>query len=145
MNELNEQQTLAPAAVAVAVAVAMVQPVPNERIVDVILHLIHGKFVLNYFDSGAEGFFSDEHERDYLMREVTAALGALGATSTADAEDVARTIAIPVEVARIIDGAFLPTNPNKLRSARDDVKQAAHQFKAAVRATIASPADEVKP
>ncbi|NUB07111.1 hypothetical protein FW320_13115 [Azospirillum sp. Vi22] len=42
------------------------------------------------------------------------------------------TITIPLSVAKIIDAAFLPGNPNKMRGAHPDVVQAAKDFKRAV-------------
>jgi Lar family restriction alleviation protein len=90
---------------ALAAAALTTSTADAERIIDVILHLIHGKIVLNYFDSEEEGFFSDEHERDYLLQEVTAAMAALGMTSTADAKD-ADSVTIPMALAQDIHGAL---------------------------------------
>lgn len=44
----------------------------------------------------------------------------------------AETVTVPLDVAALVVGAFLPLNPNKLRSATPDVKAAAHAFKEAV-------------
>lgn len=41
-------------------------------------------------------------------------------------------VSVPLDVAALVVGAFLPLNPNKLRSATPEVKAAAIAFKAAV-------------
>lgn len=46
----------------------------------------------------------------------------------------AACVAIPLDVARWVYAAFLPFNPNKLRSKRPEVVAAAKAFKAAVEA-----------
>jgi len=43
-----------------------------------------------------------------------------------------RVVTIPLETARLIRGAFLPVNPNKLRGAAPEVVQAAKDFISAV-------------
>ena len=49
-----------------------------------------------------------------------------------------RVFVLPTSVAKIIDGAFLPTNPNKLRKAHPDVVAAAKIYKEALSAHIAA-------
>lgn len=44
---------------------------------------------------------------------------------------------LPVSVAVLIDQAFLPSNPNKLRAAREDVKDAAKIYKSSLAAMLA--------
>lgn len=43
-----------------------------------------------------------------------------------------QTVTIPLDVAVLVGGAFLPLNPNKLRTAAPEVKAAARAFKEAV-------------
>jgi hypothetical protein len=43
-----------------------------------------------------------------------------------------KTVTIPLETAKLIRGAFLPANPNKLRAAAPEVVKAAKDFIAAV-------------
>lgn len=45
-------------------------------------------------------------------------------------------IAMPTETCRLVNNAYLPTNPNKLRTAHPDVKAAAVDFKERCRANI---------
>lgn len=45
------------------------------------------------------------------------------------AVDATPVFVLPITVAEIIDGAFLPANPNKLRNASEDTKAAAKHFK----------------
>lgn len=45
---------------------------------------------------------------------------------------VEHVVSIPLDVAVLVRNVFLPTNPNKLRSATPEVKAAAIAFKAAV-------------
>lgn len=71
------------------------------------------------------------HLTDREWRIVEAALRADPSDWVAEMRD---TVSIPLETALIIDGSFLPTNPNKMRSAHPDVVAAAHAFKAALRA-----------
>lgn len=65
------------------------------------------------------------------------------ATQQSDSErDAARAginpvFVLPVSVAVLIDQAFLPSNPNKLRAAREDVKDAAKIYKSSLAAMLA--------
>lgn len=41
-------------------------------------------------------------------------------------------VSVPLSIARLINGAFLPSNPNKCRTATEEVKRAAKHFKKAI-------------
>lgn len=49
-------------------------------------------------------------------------------------------VSIPLSIAKTIDSAFLPNNPNRLRNAHRDTVIAAHRFKDAVRTALMKPA-----
>lgn len=48
---------------------------------------------------------------------------------------MAETITIPLALAHLIDKAFLPLNPNKMRTTDAEVKAAAIEFKRLLRET----------
>jgi hypothetical protein len=50
----------------------------------------------------------------------------------------ARDITISLEVARLINGAFLPLNPRKLRTALPETIEAVEKFKAAIASALSS-------
>jgi hypothetical protein len=56
-----------------------------------------------------------------------------------------RVFVLPITVASLIDGAFLPTNPNRMRGAHPDVVAAAKIFKEALVAAKARVADTTPP
>lgn len=74
----------------------------------------------------------DSEADDAAVRKVLAALS----QPPAAAPDM---VTISLETAKLIDGAFLPRNPNKMRGAHPDVVQAAHDFKHAVAQVPAAP------
>ena len=51
---------------------------------------------------------------------------------------MARTITIDLETAKIIDAAFLPRNPNKLRGDKELARNAANDFKQALSEALGS-------
>jgi hypothetical protein len=74
-----------------------------------------------------------------VKREIIGALAqALGGSITdrPSQPPEAGCISIPVDIAKIIDRAFLPNNPNRLRNAHRDTVIAAHRFKDAVRTAL---------
>lgn len=55
--------------------------------------------------------------------------GARMVDSSPSRNELAETVTMPAELARLIDKVFLPKNPNKMRGAAPEVIQAAHDFK----------------
>lgn len=48
------------------------------------------------------------------------------------------TVTIPLNLALLIDKVYLPSNPNKLRTAHPDVIKAVRDFKDLIRSALAS-------